>query len=85
MSGGGRVLLCGAICGALVAWRQPVDVDGWTIFGAHTDSPNLRVRPDPIAEEAWIFPTWVGGLWCVLLSTWFDRDLSLAGKGRDCK
>ena len=33
--------------GALVAWRQPSDVVSWTLFGAHTDSPNLRVRPEP--------------------------------------
>ena len=41
--------------GALVAWRQPTDVVGWTIFGAHTDSPNLRVRPEPVMKKQGYF------------------------------
>ena len=66
--------------GALVAWRQPVDVIGWTIFGAHTDSPNLRVRPDPIVKKHGYFQLGLEVYGGVLLSTWFDRDLSLAGR-----
>ena len=66
--------------GALVAWRQPMDVVGWTIFGAHTDSPNLRVRPDPIMKKHGYFQLGLEVYGGVLLSTWFDRDLSLAGR-----
>lgn len=66
--------------GALVAWRQPVDVTGWTIFGAHTDSPNLRVRPDPVVKKHGYFQLGLEVYGGVLLSTWFDRDLSLAGR-----
>ena len=66
--------------GALVAWRQPVDVVGWTIFGAHTDSPNLRVRPDPVLKKYGYFQLGLEVYGGVLLSTWFDRDLSLAGR-----
>ena len=66
--------------GALVAWRQPVDVVGWTIFGAHTDSPNLRVRPDPVVKKHGYFQLGLEVYGGVLLSTWFDRDLSLAGR-----
>ena len=66
--------------GALVAWRQPVDVGGWTIFGAHTDSPNLRVRPAPIVKKHGYFQLGLEVYGGVLLSTWFDRDLSLAGR-----
>jgi aspartyl aminopeptidase len=66
--------------GALVAWRQPVDVVAWMIFGAHTDSPNLRVRPDPIVKKHGYFQLGLEVYGGVLLSTWFDRDLSLAGR-----
>ncbi|MEE2820604.1 MAG: M18 family aminopeptidase [Pseudomonadota bacterium] len=66
--------------GALVAWRQPSDVVGWTLFGAHTDSPNLRVRPDPVVNKHGYFQLGLEVYGGVLLSTWFDRDLSLAGR-----
>ena len=66
--------------GALVAWRQPTDVVGWTIFGAHTDSPNLRVRPEPVMKKQGYFQLGLEVYGGVLLSTWFDRDLSLAGR-----
>jgi len=66
--------------GALVAWRQPADVVGWTLFGAHTDSPNLRVRPEPIVKKHGYFQLGLEVYGSVLLSTWFDRDLSLAGR-----
>ena len=66
--------------GALVAWRQPSDLVGWTLFGAHTDSPNLRVRPEPIVKKHGYFQLGLEVYGGVLLSTWFDRDLSLAGR-----
>ncbi len=66
--------------GALVAWRQPSDVVGWTLFGAHTDSPNLRVRPNPVVNKHGYFQLGLEVYGGVLLSTWFDRDLSLAGR-----
>lgn len=56
------------------------DASGFHLVGAHTDSPNLRLKPQPnlvrngyqqLAVEVY------GG---VLFHTWLDRDLSLAGR-----
>lgn len=66
--------------GSLIAWRQPQEVDAWTIFGAHTDSPNLRVRPQPVIKRHGYFQIGVEVYGGALLAPWFDRDLSLAGR-----
>ncbi len=69
--------------GALLAWAvdehhsasSPVRV-----IGAHTDSPNLRIKPQPdTAAGAWrqLGVEVYGG---VLLNSWLDRDLGLAGR-----
>ncbi|MBB5934008.1 M18 family aminopeptidase [Streptomyces zagrosensis] len=77
---GGKFVLRG---GAIIAWYVPEGAGPATPFrivGAHTDSPNLRVKPTPdtgsfgwrqIAVEVY------GG---TLLNTWLDRDLGLSGR-----
>lgn len=77
---GGKYVLRG---GALIAWYVPEGAEPHTPFrivGAHTDSPNLRVKPIPdtgaygwqqVAVEVYGGP---------LLNTWLDRDLGLAGR-----
>jgi len=53
---------------------------GFRMVGAHTDSPNLRLKPDP---ERLAFGTRQLGVelyGSALLHTWLDRDLSLAGR-----
>ncbi|RAJ66612.1 aspartyl aminopeptidase [Streptomyces sp. Amel2xB2] len=69
--------------GALIAWYVPEGAGPATpyrIVGAHTDSPNLRVKPVPdTGGSGWrqIAMEIYGG---TLLNTWLDRDLGLAGR-----
>jgi aspartyl aminopeptidase len=52
---------------------------GFRVVGAHTDSPNLRLRPRADAASAGYQRYGVEPYGGVLLHTWLDRDLSLAG------
>ena len=69
--------------GTLIAWRvgsEPIGSAGFRIIGAHTDSPNLRLKPRPdLTREGydqWAVEVYGG----VLLSTWMDRDLGISGR-----
>lgn len=53
---------------------------GFRIAGAHTDSPCLKVKPNADAVTAGYQKVAVEPYGGMLLSTWFDRDLSIAGK-----
>ena len=69
--------------GSLVAWVASPDLPPsapWRIVGAHTDSPNLRVKPRPdrlVAGWQQLAVEPYGGL---LRNSWLDRDLGLAGR-----
>ncbi|MEU6080206.1 M18 family aminopeptidase [Streptomyces sp. NPDC047108] len=77
---GGKYVLRG---GAIIAWYVPEGAGPETpyrIVGAHTDSPNLRVKPIPdTGAHGWrqIAVEIYGG---TLLNTWLDRDLGLSGR-----
>jgi aspartyl aminopeptidase len=69
--------------GALVAWRRPVAAPPSTPFrviGAHTDSPNLRLKPRPDAGSAGWRQLAVEVYGGALANSWLDRDLGLSGR-----
>ena len=65
---------------AFVLGNQPPETTGFKIIGAHTDSPNLRLKPNPVFEKNGYVQLGVEVYGGVLLSTWTDRDLSLGGR-----
>ncbi|GLY88821.1 M18 family aminopeptidase [Actinoallomurus iriomotensis] len=77
---GGRYVVRG---GAIIAWFVPEGAPPETPFrivGAHTDSPNLRVKPRPDSgAHGWrqVAVEIYGG---PLLNSWLDRDLGLSGR-----
>lgn len=68
--------------GTVIAWVEP---DGpadapFTIVGAHTDSPNLRIKPLPDTGIAGFRQLGVEVYGGVLLNSWLDRDLGVSGR-----
>jgi aspartyl aminopeptidase len=53
---------------------------GLAMLGAHTDSPCLKVKPQPEITNNGYFQLGVETYGGALLAPWFDRDLSIAGR-----
>jgi aspartyl aminopeptidase len=81
---GGYYLLSGD--GTLVAFvlpelrRDSSGLRGFRIVGAHTDSPNLRLKPRAVYEKHGYVQLGVEVYGSPLLNSWLDRDLQLAGR-----
>lgn len=76
--------------GSIIAFRKATSdapQKGFRLIGAHTDSPCLKVKPNPIKAFNNYRNLNVETYGGVLLMTWFDRDLSIAGRltGLDSK
>lgn len=68
---------------SIIAFRtgsRDVATSGVRMVGAHTDSPCLKVKPNPELRRKGFFQVGVEVYGGVLLNPWFDRDLSLAGR-----
>lgn len=66
---------------AFVVGKGNLEEYGFKLIGAHTDSPTFRIKPNPeiIVENKYLkLNTEVYG--GPILSTWFDRPLSIAGR-----
>lgn len=69
--------------GSLVAWTVPPDLEpsaSFRIVTAHTDSPNLRIKPNPDHVKAGWQMLGVEPYGGLLANSWLDRDLGLAGR-----
>jgi aspartyl aminopeptidase len=62
-----------------VGLRPPSDT-GYLIIGAHTDSPNLRLKPNFELRGTQSFGVSVEPYGGLLLHSWLDRPLALAGR-----
>lgn len=69
--------------GALVAWvvgERHSAASGVRVVAAHSDSPNLRVKPQPDTAAGSWRQLGVEVYGSALLNSWLDRDLGLAGR-----
>ena len=63
-----------------VTGTKPLVDSGYKIFGAHTDSPSLKIKPTPTINSGGLLRLGVEVYGGPILATFTDRDLSLAGR-----
>jgi aspartyl aminopeptidase len=73
-------LVRGGTIVAFVLGQSPPWESGFVLLGAHTDSPNLRLKPKPEHTNHGYRQLSVEVYGGALLGTWLDRDLSIAGR-----
>lgn len=66
--------------GSIAAWSRADARAEFRVVGGHTDSPNLRVHPNPDFSAAGWNQLGVEVYGGVLLNSWLDRDLGIAGR-----
>lgn len=68
---------------AVMAFYMPsatTQPDGWHIISSHSDSPCLRIKPNPEIQVGGAIKLNVEVYGGPILYTWFDRPLSIAGR-----
>ncbi|EYT49453.1 aspartyl aminopeptidase [Brachybacterium muris] len=69
--------------GAIIAWSAPKQASAtstWRIVGSHTDSPALKLKPNPEYGGEGLSQVGVEIYGGPLLNSWLDRELRLAGQ-----
>jgi aspartyl aminopeptidase len=69
----------GTIIGIKLAADLPME-KSWRLTAAHSDSPSLQIKPNPLKNSNSISQLCVEVYGGPLLNTWFDRDLGIAGR-----
>lgn len=54
--------------------------NGFKIIGCHTDSPSFMIKPNPEIKSANLLKLNTEGYGGMIVSTWLDRPLSIAGR-----
>ena len=65
---------------SIIAFTYPKDANNYVMVGVHTDSPNLRLKPNAVEKKDGVVKFGVEPYGGLLLTPWFDRELSLAGR-----
>lgn len=66
---------------SIIAFRTGKDFEqGFQMLGAHTDSPCLRIKPNPETNKHGYSQLGVEVYGGALLHPWLDRELSIAGR-----
>lgn len=69
--------------GSLVAWsteHSDGPATGFRVVGAHTDSPNFRIKPRPDRSTIGWAQLGVEPYGGLITNSWLDRDLGLSGR-----
>lgn len=65
---------------ALIAFQLGSENDAFRIIGSHADSPTFQIKPHALIESHNVYKLNTEVYGGPILSTWFDRDLSIAGR-----
>lgn len=69
--------------GSIIAWYQHENIEtsqGLAVIAAHTDSPNLRLKPVLKGRQSGLAQFGIEVYGGVLLNSWLDRDLGISGR-----